>query len=102
MNEPQHTIDPTFTMTQIYGPWDFDNAVNASADADVRAKDMGSFYADVIRAHSVVTDTQEATVSIRRVNEAILKRWSPRTLNRIKNDGWAEVSDNTSKKEETT
>lgn len=91
MNEPQHTIDPTFTMTQIYGPWDFDNAVNAAVSADVRVKDMGSFYADVIRAHSGVTDKDEATASIRRVNEAILARWSQRTLNRIKSDAWAEV-----------
>ena len=75
------------TVTRMFGPWDVQNFRNAVASKSVRARDMGSFYADCIRADSL----KLADVDWLELNSLILARWAPSTLQRIKRDAWSEL-----------
>lgn len=66
---------------------DYDNAVNAVGEKSMKVVDVVPFYADAIRAYCI----ERSDVGILRVNTAILSRWTPRTLDRIKKLAWAEV-----------
>jgi len=77
----------TITITPIYGKHNFSNILNAAKAKGVTQADFASLYADCIMALRTGKIAAFAAV-----NSALLKRYKPSSLERIKREAWKIVN----------